>query len=176
MACGKSTVGRLVAEGTAARFVDLDDRIEEAAGMPLAALIEKEGESAFRRLERQQVARVLDLPPAADECWVVALGGGGLLDSRLRARALDETFVVALSARADTIAARVTASASPSISHVVRRPLVDGADWRDKIEHLLKRRAPAYDETHAAISTDDRTPSQVAEELIHRWRGWRHGS
>ncbi len=175
MGCGKSTVGRLVAKGSGARFCDLDDRIEQAAGVPLATLFADRGEPAFRRLEQQQVAILLDEARPANQCLVVALGGGTLLDPRLKARALSEAFVVTLSARIDTIAARAAPAASPSSSQPPpgRRPLLDGADPRAKIEHLLKQRGAAYDQTHATISTDDRTPELVADELLSRWQGWR---
>ena len=51
--------------------------------------------------------------------------------------------------------------------------MLDGAHPRAKIDHLLKQRSAAYDQTHATISTDDRTPELVADELLSRWQGWR---
>ena len=174
MGCGKSTVGRLVAERSGAQFYDLDDRIEAAAGVSLAVLFEAGEEPTFRRIEKQQVALVLDQGPQRHQGLVVALGGGALLDPRLRARALSETFVVALSARADTIATRTSAPATLSHTDPSRRwrPLLDSADRRGTIEHLLKQRRAAYDQTHTTISTDDCTPERVADQLLNRWQGW----
>ncbi len=168
MGCGKSTVGRLVAKQSGARFCDLDDCIEAAAGGPLAVLFEEGGEPAFRQVEQQQFALVLDGAAQENKCLVVALGGGTLLDPQVRARALSETFVVALNAQVDTITTRTSGSQLPQR----RRPLLDGADPRGTIEHLLKQRSVAYDETHITISTDDRTPEWVASELLNRWQGW----
>ncbi len=168
MGCGKSTVGRLVAKQSGARFCDLDHRIEATAGVPLAVLFEEGGEPAFRQVEQQQLALVLDGAAQKHECLVVALGGGTLLDPQVRARALSETFVVALSAQVDTITTRASGTQLPQR----RRPLLDGANRRETIAHLLKQRSAAYDETHTTICTDDRTPEWVTSELLNRWQGW----
>ena len=57
MATGKTTVGRLVAERTGRRFVDLDQLVEETAGMTIADLFRSAGEPAFRRAEAQALRR-----------------------------------------------------------------------------------------------------------------------
>src|SRR5690606_31562078 len=47
---GKSTVGAKVAERLGVSFVELDGRIEEAAGLSLGELFELHGEEHYRRL------------------------------------------------------------------------------------------------------------------------------
>ena len=49
MGSGKTTVGTLLARQLAWRFVDLDDRIEQAAGLTIPEIFERLGEPAFRR-------------------------------------------------------------------------------------------------------------------------------
>jgi len=175
MGCGKSTIGRRVAEQSGSAFWDLDDRIEQAAGIPLSAIFEQQGEDRFRSLEREQMERVLDEGLQGNRRLVVALGGGTLLDGPLRARALDEAFVVTLTARPDTIAARTTAAHhdAPGSPHRRQRPLLGGTHPQGTIAHLLKQRASAYQQAHTAISTDNRSPAEVAEVLLTRWRGGR---
>ena len=58
---GKSVVGRRLANRHAASFVDLDERIESAAGRSIPEIFEADGEAAFRALERAAIA---DLGPA----------------------------------------------------------------------------------------------------------------
>jgi shikimate kinase len=76
MGSGKSTVGTLLSRQLAWRFVDLDDRIEEAAGVSIPEFFERFGESAFRQLEAEQLRGVLGRAVAMKEPTVLALGGG----------------------------------------------------------------------------------------------------
>src|SRR5262245_52839309 len=99
MATGKSTVGRLVAEWCGRPFVDLDAEIERASGQSVADLFATRGEPAFRTLEREALARVLDSGTPA----VVALGGGALLGRGTRLDAIDRAVVVTLEATADEV-------------------------------------------------------------------------
>lgn len=73
MAAGKSTVGRVVARRLGLSFVDLDRRIEAAAGRTIVQIFDDEGEAGFRRREAQALERVLAGPDV-----VLALGGGTL--------------------------------------------------------------------------------------------------
>ena len=76
MGSGKTTVGTLLARQLAWRFIDLDDRIEEAAGMRISEFFERFGEPAFRLLEADQLKFVLGRAAEAKESIVLALGGG----------------------------------------------------------------------------------------------------
>src|SRR5262249_11702790 len=58
------------------RFVDLDDRIEEAARMRISEFFERFGEPAFRALEADQLKSVLGRATEIKEAIVLALGGG----------------------------------------------------------------------------------------------------
>ena len=53
MGCGKTTLGRALAARTGVRFIDLDDYIEERAGMTISGIFATKGESAFRAMERE---------------------------------------------------------------------------------------------------------------------------
>jgi shikimate kinase len=76
MGSGKSTIGFLLARQLAWRFVDLDTRIEEAAGLAIPAFFERFGEPAFRQLEAAELRAVLGRAAEMEESTVVALGGG----------------------------------------------------------------------------------------------------
>jgi shikimate kinase len=76
MGSGKTTVGTLLARQLAWRFVDLDDRIEEAAGITIAQFFERHGELAFRQLEADQLRAALGRATESKEGTVLALGGG----------------------------------------------------------------------------------------------------
>ncbi|MFW5967314.1 MAG: shikimate kinase, partial [Persicimonas sp.] len=58
-ATGKTTLGRIAAELLDWDFVDLDRRIEERTGKAPEVLV-AEDEDAFRRIEREQLQKILD--------------------------------------------------------------------------------------------------------------------
>jgi shikimate kinase len=76
MGSGKSTVGTLLARQLAWRFVDLDDRIEESAGLTIPEIFERLGETAFRQMEADQLHAALGRASESGEGTILALGGG----------------------------------------------------------------------------------------------------
>jgi shikimate kinase len=76
MGSGKTTVGQMLARQLAWRFVDLDDRIEEAAGLKISEFFERHGEPSFRLLEAAQLRAALGRAQELGEPAVLALGGG----------------------------------------------------------------------------------------------------
>ena len=76
MGSGKTTVGQLLARQLAWRFVDLDDRIEAAAGLNISEFFERHGEPSFRLLEAAQLCAALGRAQELRESALLALGGG----------------------------------------------------------------------------------------------------
>ena len=104
---GKSVVGKRLAHRSAAIFIDLDDRIEAAAGRSIAEIFAEDGEAAFRGLERAAIA---DLGPAdeADKIRrVIATGGGAVVDPRNRWALYRGRTTVWLDGRPEVIAQRL---------------------------------------------------------------------
>jgi len=69
--CGKSTVGRLLAEELNREFVDADAEIVKEAEMSIPEIFEKYGEEGFRETETKVLARL-----GQKSCLVIATGGG----------------------------------------------------------------------------------------------------
>ena len=76
MGSGKTTIGTLLARQLAWRFVDLDERIEEAAGLSIPQIFERFGEPFFRQLEADQLRAALGRASELKQGTVLALGGG----------------------------------------------------------------------------------------------------
>lgn len=70
--CGKTTVGRLVAEKLERDFVDIDAEIEKNAQMTIPEIFAKGGESAFREIEAKITADICGRMGGR----VIATGGG----------------------------------------------------------------------------------------------------
>lgn len=69
--CGKSSIGRALAERTGRPLIDADERIAERAGMTIPQIFASEGEAGFRRREAEVLAE-LGMGSGA----VIATGGG----------------------------------------------------------------------------------------------------
>lgn len=68
--CGKTAVGKLLAQAMHKPFCDLDTKIEAEQGRSITEIFAAVGEAGFRKLETQALAS------AADMDAVIATGGG----------------------------------------------------------------------------------------------------
>ena len=71
--CGKTTVGKLVAQTLDRPFIDADDEIKSFAGKSPSAIIKEEGEAAFRKIETQVLRNL-----CKESGKVIATGGGAV--------------------------------------------------------------------------------------------------
>jgi len=134
---GKSVVGRRLANRHAAAFIDLDERIESAAGRTIREIFEADGEPAFRALERAAIADLGPADPAPDVQRVISTGGGAVVDPRNRWNLYRGRTTVWLDGRPEVLAQRLRRS-----PHV--RPLVTGHDPIGAIRDLAARRERFY--------------------------------
>ena len=130
--------------GSGSTFTDVDAVIVDRAGKPIAEIFADDGEAAFRALEEQVTAELLDRP------GVLALGGGAVLSARTRA-ALRGRRVVWLRIGLTAAVKRVGMDTA--------RPLLLG-NVRGRLLALLNERAPLYAEVATqVIDTDDLRPA-----------------
>ena len=71
MGCGKSTIGKRLAQKLSLSFIDLDAHIQNNYRMTIADLFDEKGEERFRRIEQQALLEVADF-----EDVLVSTGGG----------------------------------------------------------------------------------------------------
>jgi len=69
--CGKSSLGRKVANNMGIPYVDTDQRIEQAAGCTVSQIFERYGEQAFRNAETNVLIQLTREPGS-----IVSTGGG----------------------------------------------------------------------------------------------------
>lgn len=71
MGCGKSFIGKNLAQMLGWEFLDMDDFIEDNEGMTISKIFAEGGESLFRELERNYLHATYDFSQT-----VIATGGG----------------------------------------------------------------------------------------------------
>lgn len=155
-ACGKTSVGRVLSRLLGRPLVDLDEVVEAEAGQTIAQLVGREGWDAFRRREREVVARY-----AAAPGLILATGGGVVLDPENVRRLRQNGFVVWLTAPPEVIQTRLAAHAAETR----KRPALQGGDSIGEVAAVLEHRLPLY---RAAADLELNTAGIEVEALARR--------
>jgi XRE family aerobic/anaerobic benzoate catabolism transcriptional regulator len=152
---GKSTVGRRLARRLRVPFVELDRKVEEAAGLALAEIFALHGEEYYRRLEKDTLTRILD----EGRPLVLACGGGlvtaGDTWALLRRRAL----TIWLRAQPEDHWNRVVQQGD-------RRPMSDHPQAMSELRRLLRFREGLYAEAAHTVDTS-KLSSEAAVLAVH---------
>lgn len=151
---GKSTVGARLAARLGCPFVEVDQAVEERAGVALGEIFEFGGAARYRELERDALVALLDRPGPA----VLATGGSVVT-------AADTWALLRASART------VWLRASPQ-SHLTRveaqgdlRPMHGRANALAELEGILSLRTPLYAQAELHVDTQGRGIDTVVEEI-----------
>lgn len=155
MGCGKTTVGLRLARRLAWKFVDLDQRIEQEAGMSIAEIFARIGEPAFRQREHELLRRFLEENPETGG-RVVALGGGTF--------AQPQNFDLLQRSGAITIWLECPVEQLlMRCALVTSRPLFrDEASFRQ----LYEQRLPYYQRATFTVHTEQANPDEVVNQIL----------
>jgi len=155
---GKSAVGREVAQRLGWRFADSDDEIVALAGKDIPDIFAEDGEERFRQLERQALASI-----CGKQGYVVATGGGAVVDPENRDLFSRCGVVICLEATPETIHRRLVAAEE---AYQTVRPLLAVDDPLGHIMSLKAARQPFYDTADWSVCTDNLTLGQVVDRVI----------
>ncbi len=161
MGAGKTTVGHRCAELLDRPFVDTDELVVAAAGVPFDDIWAAEGERGFRLRERVAVADAAASPTPL----VISCGGGAVLDAENRRVLRAHGVVVLLTASSAALASRLSSDDS--------RPLLIGGDKTATLERLSSLRQPAYEAAaHVEVDTERSSVDDVAATVVEEFRAW----
>ena len=162
MGAGKTSIGRRLAEHLKMPFLDLDVVFEERTGASIALTFEIEGEAGFRRRESALLAELV-----CRRGLILSTGGGAILDAGNRELLRKNGFVVWLDTDVDTQLKRLHADR--------QRPLLMGADRRERLLQMADLRDPLYAETAdlriaASVSGSAAAMARhVGAEIVSSW-------
>lgn len=153
MGTGKTVTGRVLAERTGMKLVDMDSIIEERQGRTIPDIFAREGEPAFRILERKLVKEL-----SAQSGLIISTGGGIVLNPDNISDFEKTGLVVCLNASPETIFQRLEKDTT--------RPLLSG-DKKSQIATLLAKRAPLYAAIARQINGDLLGPEERADAILN---------
>ena len=155
---GKTTVGRRLALVREVPFIELDRRVEELAGLSLAAIFELHGPSWYRKVQAEALESVL----AEGQNLVLATGGSIVADPATFARLRSTCHTVWLRARPEDHLERVAAQGD-------LRPMRGRPRALEELKSLLEDREAAYARCELALDTSGRGVEELVETLHHRF-------
>lgn len=159
---GKSTVALLLAAKLGWRPIDIDQDIEVEAGLTIPEIFARDGEVAFRELERRHLVHALDAKRV-----IIATGGGAVANDEVWTDELlrhDGTLVVSLDARPDEMLQRMRAQAE-LVGAGTERPMIAGEDPLKRIDDLKTKRQAFYDRADITLISDRISAQAVADEI-----------
>ena len=159
---GKTTVGRLVAEGLGASVIDIDGLLVREMGKPVSQIFGMVGEVRFREMERAAVKAAQAGAPG-----VIVPGGGWAAQPGELEAAKTTSLVIYLQCQPSTAAKR---SEQGEV-----RPLLIGTDPLQRMRTLLQEREPFYLMAHERVQADSAAAEAVAREVVElarRHAGW----
>jgi len=150
MAAGKTTVAAHLARKLQWQVEDIDMLIEARERLTVADIFARQGEAAFRALEREMLRLVLPLRHV-----VVATGGGTFADADNRAAIKLDGLSVWLDVPLEHLIARVPSDG--------RRPLA--AD-REQFEQLYAARQATYALADVRVACGDAPAGDIADRVL----------
>lgn len=155
---GKTTVGRKLADKLWCDFVDADEEIVRKAGKSIKEIFATDGEAAFRDLESEVLADLLNRDNA-----VISCGGGIILRETNRQALIASTHArVYLRCEPETLLNRIEADPATAES---RPALTNLGGSLDEVRTLLAAREPLY---RQAMTAELEVTNLTADEAVIR--------
>jgi len=159
--CGKTRVGRHLADLTGYDFVDTDQCIESDCGADIGNLVTDKGWPFFRQTETRILTRLL-----CRNNQVIATGGGMVLSEENRRLIKENGVVIWLTADPATIVQRLAADPKT----LSQRPRFTTRSLLEETRDTLAARIPFYEDlADMTVDTDmGQNPREIAAIIKRR--------
>lgn len=156
MGVGKSTISEYLSKMCAMKVIEMDQVIAKREKMSIPDIFAMYGEEYFRRLETGLLAEL-----ASQENLVISCGGGAAMRDQNVEEMKKNGKIVLLTASPKVIYERVKDGDD--------RPVLKGRKTIRGISELMEQRRGKYEAAaDIVIHTDDKTVSEICEELVQR--------
>lgn len=179
MGCGKSTIGRYLAEELKMGFLDTDVWIEEKEGITISEIFAVKGEKYFRDLETECLKELMESKNdfskvfhnfngvenyknneiSDDKKYVISVGGGLPMRQENQKLLKQLGLVVYLKVKPNTVYNRIKDDTT--------RPLLQTADPLLKIKEMMAEREDKYQASaHKVVESDEKNVFEIVKEII----------
>lgn len=149
-ACGKSTVGIILAKTLGFNFLDTDLLIQQSEGRLLQDIIDRDGISNFLQIE-EAVLRDIEIKNT-----VIATGGSAVYSQISMENLKNNGIIVYIRLRLDSVENR--------LSNIRTRGIAMNPG--DSLSSIYHKRIPLYEKyADITVDGDDKTPEKVMEEI-----------
>lgn len=150
---GKTSVGKRLAKKMGLPFVDGDQEIEKAAGLPVIDVFKYFGLEEYRAGEERIMRRLLQGNPC-----VLASGGGAFVAEQTRQIAKEKALTIWLKADIDVLYSRTAGRK--------RRPFLQCSDSKikSKLQAYIDEESPYYSQADIVVETKN----EAVENTVHR--------
>ena len=152
MGCGKTTVGKLLADKMNSEFYDMDEYIVKREGLRIPEIFSEKGESYFRETETA-VIRELE-----EKGGVIACGGGAMLKKENADIASADGIVVYIEAPFEVCYKRIAGDKN--------RPIVM-SNTKEELEFIYSSRVPVYKKNSSVSVSGVGSAEEIAERIIN---------
>lgn len=157
MGCGKSTVGKILAEKTGYTLFDSDTCVEKREQMTVSEIFSRHGEQYFRNAEKEVIRELSE-----QHSLIIATGGGAVLDHENAETLRKNGLVIFLDVTSQTVLKRLEGDTT--------RPLLMREDKETAVNELMAYRRPIYTAAgHFSVCADG-NPEATADEILRLYR------
>ena len=153
MGSGKSSIGKLVSKKLELNFFDIDQKIEEKFKMTISKIFSEKGESFFRKVEEKITLDILK-----KKRNVVALGGGGFLNKKVREEVINNHLSFWLNNSPKILIDRIKNS--------YKRPLTFNSTINE-LNNLIEKRSNIYSKALFRVDCDNLTKIEISKKIIN---------
>ncbi|SDN49078.1 shikimate kinase [Desulfonauticus submarinus] len=163
-ACGKSTIGKIVAKKIGKNFVDLDVFISKQEGKSILDIIQNKGWNYFREIESKALFSFEN-----KDNLVLATGGGIILKEKNRVFLKSQKYTFYLKIDIDTAIKRLLVSLDKE-----NRPPLTNLSLEEEVKKVMQERENYYLECARYIIDARQLPEQIGEEIKRKIKNeWR---
>ncbi len=153
MGVGKSTIGKIISKKLSFDFVDIDKLIEEKEGCSINIIFKNEGESYFRKVEKEITFNEL-----MKKNTVISLGGGTFLNKSIRRTIKINCISFWVDVSAEILVKR--------LKKTKKRPLLFKKNLTETINKIYLNRKKIYNEANFRVKCNFLQPENIANKIL----------